>query len=723
MVSHPSAPSIGLLSRWLAPSSHMMIMLDTEQSDCRPKDKSLTNAPDQPQDAQNLQTFREIRPDSPNSVPSVPPRAPTRSSKEEDRVRREHSRLKKKIETANSQTIAIMTQLENARKQESAFRNEVQALEARLEEANMEKVDALEAAFTYEGEIKRLQQKHKTLFQDKELRVEAVHAQSQDFARKLESAESEINKLTAQLKTANERRPEEDAISAFVRQIEDLQSKLTTSKSDRHRLKKENEHFRLELDDAEQRLKEVMKVNEKLVREGTQGGEYGRVRRENLELKAKCSKYEESIAKIQLNSEEYYRLLKSEIKRKACKRQQCLEDGHLDPLLYPLANTDLSPRDKERLLSKEMKETKSKAARLLGLSEDSQDPQTQLRILEKENDYHVRDIVAYRVVVRDYEREAKKLAARIQKRDTMLLQLQQHKQTHPSPSRDTPQSSVSSASTGPGYSPRTPQFPPGTPSTAMSTPLSSISMGRTERAASAPQGSGQVPKLGSRSSFSIHKKLPKPPPLTSPSEDSPKNPRGLGITSHPYSGPPPSPSPRSVPRIGNSPMQSLTPIREVSLKMRKSRRTMSESVVTAYPRTPPNGTGRESDASPEKTERSSSNESVPRPSLPELAGNSAIPASQDATITSPDTTSAAHDTEREREMWKSRKAAVRANVLARAEGRTDASERSDGSPMGRVLRLKRSKKDLGGSVEEGKRSPGFWRGDGIKGHSRTRSEA
>lgn len=408
----------------LAPSSHLMLMLDTADPST-PVPRTQLEATS----VTSLQSFQTAieQPSGPQHHGGAGSGTPKKSQPQHDQpdVAGKH-KPKSEAEPTKTLSMNAMEQLNKSKRRERGLRNEINILEARLSESNAEKVDALEAARFLEEKLTESRKRDETMrLEMNELRTRPTHEDVERMAAKLKEAENKVALLELQVRTTTDQ-TEASVIAAFVRQISDNQTKLKEKEAYVRQLEHENQVSRLDADDAERRLAELAKINDKLINDVAEGN-VQEIKKANDELELKAAEQQATIAKLQKQSDDFYRLLKAEIRKKACKRQECMADGHLDLELYPRIAKEENENDVTLIIEKRRSEVQERmsSAENDAAIEAFSDPQQYIQKLQREIDYHIRDVVAFRLDIKGYKKDVNRFERQIKKRDTMISLLQQ----------------------------------------------------------------------------------------------------------------------------------------------------------------------------------------------------------------------------------------------------------------------------------------------------------
>lgn len=395
-------------------SNHLLLMLDTAE----PRSPTKENT-SQPQtagpSATSIRSFQTAFED-----PQRPSQESTCTSPEMQALKRRLSSAKKpdigpidvvmdrdRLRQANQalerQVEALMSKLNQSRKAERALQNTVDNLEARLELANVEKVDALEEHHNLQVEIREMHKQHRSLSRHPEsLSQQSARPNADQLNVKLKEAEAQVLLLEKQLQAAGGQTKAPSTIATFIEHIERLQDQVKEKESRINDLEQDNQLRRLDIDDHEHRCNELLHENTKLK---LQEEIHAKLSEQAKEADAEISELKSTIRRMQKELEYHVLLLQAEIRRKATLAILTVEPD--DQAARSLA----SKADVDRMIEGLQKRLKAhmSADSETKLLEQSTDLESQIKLLKKENEYYVREIMYYKLDVRGYKKDIKEL--------------------------------------------------------------------------------------------------------------------------------------------------------------------------------------------------------------------------------------------------------------------------------------------------------------------------
>ncbi|QDS71474.1 hypothetical protein FKW77_004215 [Venturia effusa] len=305
----------------------------------------------------------------------------------------------------------LIDKLKLSRGNEEASRNNVSELNHRLEEANMHRLDALHRHHELEDEHRLIEQKHKVLQEERErveqkrlsfeadksvLRLEiaklpALHQEIailrqrpqqsalDELQNKLKAAEERARKLEQQLGSGKADLPSIIADLAF--KLEDLQRGLT---------------------DKDRRMEELEAANKVLSKNAKADTNHAnRVRR----LERTIAEQHKTFRTVQAERDQLRQLIHTEFRRTANEVQK--RQHPATALLEKKPDIDAAimevrKRAQEFLRSQKRREENLLATRAVRIEE-----------LQQEIDYHVKDIVLYKLDVKGYKKDLKRAQTKL----------------------------------------------------------------------------------------------------------------------------------------------------------------------------------------------------------------------------------------------------------------------------------------------------------------------
>ncbi|OCL04720.1 hypothetical protein AOQ84DRAFT_380290 [Glonium stellatum] len=396
-----------------ASSNHLLLMLDTNEPQS-PTSENNSQSQTAGPSAASIRSFQTAFEDPQRSL-----QEPTSSKPEMEQLKRrlsaakkpdigpvdvlrDRDRLRHTNQALERQVEALMKKLNQSRKAEKALQNTVDNLEARLEIANVDKVDAMEEHHNLQMEIRELRG-HRSLSREPErLSQQSVRPNVDQLNVKLKEAEAQVLLLEKQVQAAGGQVKAPSTIATFIGHIERLQEQVKEKETQINDLKRDNQLRRHDIDDHEHRCSELVQENSRLQ---LQEELHAKLLEQAKVADAEISELKSTVRRVQKELEYHVLLLQAEIRKQAS--MAILTERPDDQAARSLA----SKADVDRMIEGLQKRLKAhmSADSETKLLEQSTDLESQIKLLKKENEFYVREIMYYKLDVRGYKKDIKEL--------------------------------------------------------------------------------------------------------------------------------------------------------------------------------------------------------------------------------------------------------------------------------------------------------------------------
>ncbi|KAJ9647249.1 hypothetical protein H2199_002236 [Coniosporium tulheliwenetii] len=553
-----------------------------------PRDTFTTSAATTNTSDSEQETPLELSQDSASEMDRIKRRLSfmTKGSTPMERPNLENDRLRQ-VDKLQSQVEALTDQLNKARQSERAMCTVVNSLkgkldaaqtqiskdEARLEEANTRRIDLLEANNDIE-ELRRKytqsQHRERELARENELlRRQPDQSDIYKLTIRLQDVEKQASLLEAELEAGKQENRVPEAVSRLNKSLEDMRAQLLGKSEDIHKLEQKNQRCRLLKDDVEHRCAELVKLCDASERQVAQNA---RLKSQLRASKAQNAELNAQLADQRRRLDITDLLLQGEIRKAARAAKE--EDGQDSVLQERMSENVRMMADIEARVHAMMAKDLN-----VGVYEPEMDPLLRIKQLEREIDYHVRDIILYKMDVRGYKKDLKQAASQIDKLLSSTSSTPRLSTVSKHPPLPSPASSRSNTTNG-------------------SIPLAGLgistfhasSLPHTPRPRSAtadpsdlllPQAPTDAAPTRPKTPLGKHKELPKPPTTNSPPTAS--SPFTVPRT------PPPQPQRSTRPKYASTPPSFAT---QPAVSEHQANHARIDSTVTGcetVPKTPERG--------------------------------------------------------------------------------------------------------------------------------------
>ncbi|EON65205.1 hypothetical protein W97_04442 [Coniosporium apollinis CBS 100218] len=339
-----------------------------------------------------------------------------------ERPNLENDRLRQ-VDRLQSQVETLTSQLKKSRQSERAMCTVVNSLkgkldvaqmqinkdEALLEEANTRRIDLLEANSDIE-ELRRkyVQSQHREWELAKEnelLRRQPDQSDIYKLAIRQHDAEQYASLMEAEIQGEKHESRVAEVTSQFAKEREEVRAQLQEKSGYIHTLEQENLRCRLYNDDVEHRCAELVKLCDASERQVAQNA---RLKSQLRASKAQNAELNTQLADQRRRLDITDLLLQGEIRKAARAAKE--EDGPDSALHERMSENVRMMADIEARVHAMMAKDLN-----VRVYEPETDPLLRIKQLEREIDYHVRDIILYKMDVRGYKKDLKQAASQIDK--------------------------------------------------------------------------------------------------------------------------------------------------------------------------------------------------------------------------------------------------------------------------------------------------------------------
>jgi chromosome segregation ATPase len=332
-----------------------------------------------------------------------------------DTIRIERDQFEQMMRESQINLQTVLDKLRLSRDNEEASRNNVSALEHRLEEANTHRLDALHHHHELEDEMKLMEEKHKKLREEKErveqkrLSFEADRSVLHQEIAKLPALHQELAKLRQRPQQSvleeaqNSLRAAEERVRHLEEQVKsgDDRSDLPSIVAD---LGFKMEDLQRGLSDKDRRIEELEATNKLLTKGAKSERNYANKIRG---LERTVAEQHKTFRTIQAERDQLRQLIHTEFRRSANevqKRQHPATTLLEKKVEVDTAIVEVRKKAQEFLRQQKRRDEDLNATRTVRIEE-----------LQQEIDYHVKDIVLYKLDVKGYKKDLKRAQTKLQR--------------------------------------------------------------------------------------------------------------------------------------------------------------------------------------------------------------------------------------------------------------------------------------------------------------------
>lgn len=356
---------------------------------------------------------------------------------ETDAVRSERDKFEKDYKETRSKHDAISEELGVTKLTVEAAQNRLHAVEARLEEANEQKIDVLEHNNDLQERMTAMQKQIAKLSREiSELRTRPDRAELLAVRRQSIEVDAKNRVLEEQVKAKGGRTDLASIVADLKFRLDDAE-RAKKDKDDRiQQLEAGLEKLREELKQKRESYQNMTSLSQQAQQKLMSESQQSALR--ITELQQKVSAQEKATRSAQAERDKFEQLLLAEFRRTAIEihaRQHPAE-----PLLSKKMDVESAIQQIRQKAESALKEGKDKKPSYDGVDYD--DEEKRIRELEREVEYYLKDIVLYKLDVKGYKKDLRKTQSRIQ-------ELEQRARANGCPHVDKPSANGNAPSTPP----------------------------------------------------------------------------------------------------------------------------------------------------------------------------------------------------------------------------------------------------------------------------------
>ncbi|KIV99824.1 hypothetical protein, variant [Verruconis gallopava] len=312
------------------------------------------------------------------------------------------------LKEARANIEASLAQLQASRANEEAIQNNLTNVARRLEEANVQKIDVLEHNSELQNEVASLKREMALMRKEMdELRQRPQMSELEDAQMKLSKAQEENKLLAEQAKAAEGRADLPAMVADLTFKLEDV--RRTVAEKDKYIADLEAQTASLgeQLHIMREEQAKLSQSND-MLRSQSQKGNTSSKRLSQLQKQ--IEEIEKARHAAQVESERHLQLLKEQLRRNAVEVHK--REHPASSLLEKKLNIEEAIT--EVRLKFERRKAREQAGEFSDESGDTAtDPAVRIAQLEKEIEYHVKDIVLYKLDVKGYRKDLKRAKEKI----------------------------------------------------------------------------------------------------------------------------------------------------------------------------------------------------------------------------------------------------------------------------------------------------------------------
>ncbi|KAK8186608.1 hypothetical protein BC567DRAFT_270473 [Phyllosticta citribraziliensis] len=390
-------------------------------------------SPDQDQDGEKS-VSKPVTADPPQLPPfsasSIAPRTPAkdgdskmndddRDSAESAKDFEELAKVKKSLYHANCQIQAMKEQMEDLVAKKDSYKERAVDFEVRVRNNQEIIVDLRDTEYKQESENRRLQDKQKKLKEQ----LETLQKQHQEHIKNLvqenESAKHYAELLSDQLKSRKGPNDTKTTVAELLTMVESLNKALREKNTRIQELERQNRALQLDHDEMEHKhAAYVARHDEALARETKK-------RRKQIEkakeaetqisgLKMLVEEQGKELQSVQAEYERLRKLLHAELRNQA---KDALSRGFIAS----------KPSNNDEYFEQILKDTRKRVQDLIAQESQAKsyepafNPYERVEQLEKEIEFHVRDLIHFKREARGFKKEVKRANSKISDLSTSLM--------------------------------------------------------------------------------------------------------------------------------------------------------------------------------------------------------------------------------------------------------------------------------------------------------------
>ena len=330
---------------------------------------------------------------------------------EADGIKKERFALREAVKAKQQHVEVLMARLAKTQVHEKAVSNTADAFEARLEVANAQKNDVLEENHELRQAALNLHRRERATKQEIQNIYHQWNESESDMRNRLEKAEERAHQLQQALRAFQTNEDTEPALVELNKHIQRLEKEEKERNHYITRLEQELRQSRFQLDNRHLplSLQPTTATASSRRRDSTReedGSDLARCRYRILELSKALEERDAYVKSLQAENNRTTALLQSEIRANARNAPEQIHPAN--SALSPKINVDQAPMEVRAKAHASLEPADSDR-------EVERDTVRRIEQLEKEIEYHVNDIVLYKLDVKGYKKDIRRANAKIQR--------------------------------------------------------------------------------------------------------------------------------------------------------------------------------------------------------------------------------------------------------------------------------------------------------------------
>jgi chromosome segregation ATPase len=320
-------------------------------------------------------------------------------------IRQQRDKYERSLKDVQKNIDSALDRVRISRNNEQVAQNKVYALQARLDDANMQKVDVLENQQGLRDKLRQMEKEMAALQEEvTTLRKRPEQSLLEEAQGNIRKAEVTNKHLAEQVHAVDGRTDLPAVVADLSFKLEDMERKMKLKDSHIAELLQQGQDTAPDMQELEQHraiVQSLKETHERLSRD-----------RENsitkmLDMERQVQEYERASRNAQAERDQFRQLLYAEFRRAAIE-------------VHNRQNPATSLLDQKVNLDAAINEVRAKAQHYIAHQtaqqgkEDKSDPHQRVKELEQEVEYHVKDIVLYKLDVKGYKKDLKRAQAKIQ---------------------------------------------------------------------------------------------------------------------------------------------------------------------------------------------------------------------------------------------------------------------------------------------------------------------
>jgi hypothetical protein len=348
---------------------------------------------------------------------------------ESDAIRNERDKYERELKEAKQKLEASSEDLNTTKLLELASKNKLESIEARLVEAQEQKVDVLEANHDLRQKMSKLQKEMAELSKEiSDLRERPEKSALGAAEARCREIEERNKHLEEQVKASNGRVDLPTVVADLTFKLEDAQRVAKEHESHVAALETRNQATLKDMEHLKSSYSKLAELNETLQdAESSNSKLVDTIKTSTAqinELQQKLAGKEQAAKIAATEKEKFQQLLHAEFRRSAVEMYN---------RKHPTALGSLEKRMDIEATFKDIRRRAEEAIQCKPVASDT-DIEQQLKDLEQEISYHLTDILLYKLDVKGYKKDLRKAQAKIQDLQSQNQQLTQRLSSEPSAS-------------------------------------------------------------------------------------------------------------------------------------------------------------------------------------------------------------------------------------------------------------------------------------------------